>query len=374
MRGEESSDMATSFANFYRDKRVLVTGHTGFRGGWLTDWLKLLGAQVTGFSLPPNSRPNFFDATALDRGMTSLFGDIRDRGALAGVFADRQPEILIHTAAQTSIAKSYREPAETYATNVMGTIYVLEEARYVRSLRAIVVAQQDSFHTAEGFAEPARTTLRFPDQAGADSPADPYRSSQQCLQLVINAYRATFFGELRSAALASIHCGDVIGGGDWAEHRFLPHVIAGLLNDRSVPLAYPDLPYLSQHVLDATSACLLLAQRLYQEGGVHAGRWHAGPREPQSAPVGKVVERLIELWGGATPGTPLAPGSTAKPGPPKRASDERHLAFEGGLDLEQALRWTVEWYRSYYQEPASAWRITQEQLQRYLASARPPSS
>jgi CDP-glucose 4,6-dehydratase len=354
--------MSESLGNFYRGKRVLVTGHTGFKGGWLTEWLKVLGAQVTGFALPPSTRPNLFDAIALDRGMTSIFGDVRDRKALAEVFADHQPEILIHHAGQSSIAKSYRDPIETYAVNVMGTAHLLEEARYIRPLRAVVVV----------WSEPAyeRRFQEQKDSAEAHLTRWPLASSRSCAESVTAAYRSSFFGELRSATVASVRSGELIGGGDWAEDRLVPEIVRAISADEPLIIRRPDFVYSSEHVLESVRACLMLAQRLYEEGQSHAQSWSLVPGEQNAITVHEIAKRIVAEWGKGEllvqPDADSARADRDRTQNSESTQTRERLGSKPALALDQTLEWTVEWYREYYKDPASAWRMTQEQLQRYM--------
>jgi CDP-glucose 4,6-dehydratase len=355
--------MAESFGNFYRGKRVLVTGHTGFKGGWLTEWLKLLGAQVTGFALPPSTRPNLFDAIALDRGMTSIFGDVRDRKALAEVFADHQPEILIHHAGQSSIAKSYRDPIETYAVNVMGTAHLLEEARYIRPLRAVVVA----------WSEPAYEWPAHEQKVAAEAtPLThwPLASSRRCAESVTAAYRSSFFGELRSATVASVRSGELIGGGDWAEDRLVPEIVRAISADEPLIIRRPDFVFSSEHVLESAGACLMLAQGLYEEGQSYAQSWSLVPGEQNAITVHEIAKRIVVEWGKGEllvqPDAESARADSNRAPTPDSTRARARLSSKSALTLDQTLEWTVEWYREYYKDPASAWRMTQEQLQRYM--------
>jgi CDP-glucose 4,6-dehydratase len=359
--------MAQSFGSFYRGKRVLVTGHTGFKGGWLTEWLKLLGAQVTGFALPPNTRPNLFDAIALDRGMTSIFGDVRDRNMLAGAFADHSPEILIHNAGQSSSAKSHRDPVETYAVNVMGTVHVLDEARYMRSLRSVVVATTASACERPSLAEP---NVRNEERHGSDS--TPLASSRSCAELVTAAYRSSFFSELRSAALASVRSGELIGGGDWAEDRLIPELVRAIAGNEPLMIQRPDFIYPARHVLESVRACLMLAQQLYEEGQSHADSWSLGSFEQEPLTVQVLAERVTREWGkgelivqaGSQP--PHAAGGKADCSLPESTELRALPGWKPVLALDQALQMTVEWYREYYRDPASAWRMTQKQIGSYM--------
>ncbi|HZR55645.1 MAG TPA: CDP-glucose 4,6-dehydratase [Terriglobales bacterium] len=355
--------MGESFGNFYRGKRVLVTGHTGFKGGWLTEWLKLLGAQVTGFALPPSTRPNLFDAIALDRGMTSIFGDVRDRKALAEVFADHQPEILIHLAGQSSIAKSQSDPIDTYAVNVMGTAHVLEEARYIRPLRAVVVAWSEP-----AYERPPSQEQPKPTEATHLS-TWPLASSRSCAESVTAAYRCSFFSELRSAAVSSIRSGELVGGGDWAEDRLVPEVVRAISADEPLMIRRPDFLYSSEHVLESVRVCLMLGQRLYEEGQVYAQPWTLLPDYQNAVTVHEVAKRIVTEWGKGElvlqPDAEPGRGDSNRVQSSESAQARLRLGSKPALTLDQTLEWTVEWYREYYKDAASAWRMTQEQLQCY---------
>ena len=217
--------MANSFTSFYRGKKVLVTGHTGFKGGWLTAWLKILGAHLIGFALPPETRPNLFDAATIDRNMISLFGDIGNVNEVSGVFFERTPEIVIHNAAQPLVRRSYREPVETYATNVMGTVHVLEAARQTPSVKAIVIVTSDKcYENREWF-----WGYREEDAMGGH---DPYSSSKAGAELVTEAYRQSFFSGPGCPGIASARAGNVIGGGDWGKNRLVPDAIRAFASKR----------------------------------------------------------------------------------------------------------------------------------------------
>src|SRR5712691_6407417 len=207
--------MADSFTSFYRGKKVLVTGHTGFKGGWLTAWLKILGAHVIAFALPPGTRPNLFDAATIDRDMVSLFGDVRNFEELSGTFAERSPEIVIHSAAQPLVRRSYQEPVETYATNVMGTVHILEAVRRLGSVRLVVNVTSDKCYENREW----EWGYREDEPMGG---RDPYSSSKGCAELVTAAFRSSFFATRTSTGVASARAGNVIGGGDWGADRLVP--------------------------------------------------------------------------------------------------------------------------------------------------------
>ena len=344
---------------FWRGKRVFVTGHTGFKGAWLCAWLDRLGAKVLGLALPPEDEPNLFALLGLEQRLDHRLGDIRDAPALDGAMSLFRPEIVLHLAAQSLVRRSYREPVETFETNVMGTINLLEAVRRTPSVRAAIVVTSDKCYENLGHHRPYRET----DALGGE---DPYSASKACAELVTGAWRHSFLST--GIALASARAGNVIGGGDWAVDRLVPDCIQALGAGRAIELRNPAATRPWQHVLAPLSGYLLLAERLYAEGAAYARAWNFGPPPADAIPVAKVVERVIAAWG--------APGSwvaTAEPGPP----EARHLAVDAGLaraelgwsprlDLATGLAWTVEWYRRQRAGEAAE-ALVAEQIARFEA-------
>jgi CDP-glucose 4,6-dehydratase len=352
--------MPHPFVDFYRGKRVLISGHTSFAGGWLTAWLKLLGAQVCGYGLPPSTRPNFFDATLLDRGMTSIFGDLRNREALANAFADFQPEIVIHYAAQVSAQRAKADPVDTFASNVMGTVHVLEEARQIDSVRAVVIANSDQCYQNRS----EQQGQREEDALGG---YDFASSTAACTELAAAAYRAQFFHGGKTA-VATARTGNVIGGGDWAEGELVPQIVRGVLASQPIVITASSAPAMSQHVLEPVRAHLLLAQALFEQGHKFSGAWNFGPPDENTLTTRKLAERFIGFWGAGD----LAPASeegVSGVEPVFRLNTHKaqtHLNWRPSLPLGDAIAWTVEWYKAYYADPASSWRTTEDQIQRYM--------
>jgi CDP-glucose 4,6-dehydratase len=350
--------MAHPFASFYRRKRVLVTGHTGFQGGWLVAWLKVLGAQTCGFGLPPATRPNFFDANILDRGITSIFTDVRDHNALANAFADFQPEIVIHCAAQTGLESAYRDPVQTFATNVMGAVHVLEEARQTGSVRSLVIATRAEKYADRGWFW----------GCGKDDVLDasvPSSASFACAELATSAYIESFFTESRTA-VATARTAELIGGGDWVEGRVIPNVVRGIISGGKIVLD-DSQPAAWLHVLDGARASLLLGQKLYEDGQAYSGAWNFAGSESDMMSSQQLVETFIKHWGGEIQVESEGDGSTAKPSSRLDTSKSRtQLGWAPTLPIEDAIAWTAEWYRSYYSDLASAWRMTEDQISRYM--------
>jgi len=354
----------TGLLSFYRGKRVLLTGHTGFKGGWLATWLKMLGASVIGFALPPDAEPNLFTAARIDGDMISIFGDIRSQADLASAFS-HDPEIVVHMAAQPLVRRSYCQPVETYATNVMGTIHVLEASRHAPSVRSVVIVTSDKCYENRESAEAYRES----DPMGG---YDPYSSSKGCAELVTAAYRRSFFPQASAAHIASARAGNVIGGGDWSADRLMPDLVRGVASGCPVTIRRPSSVRPWQHVLEPLHGYLMLGQRLWEESKDFAQAWNFGPRPEDAIPAAEVAQRAIALWGRGT--LQIA----AEASGPHESSQLRlnwdkaraELGWKPVLSLHEALQWTVEWYRAYYENPAQAEGVTQGQIQRYSQMAQ----
>ena len=357
-KGEVSA--ANPLLEFYRGRTVLVTGHTGFKGGWLCAALKRLGARVTGLALAPDTDPNLFRAAAIGQGMESILGDIRDLATVEKVVQERRPEIIFHNAAQPLVLRSYRQPVETYATNVMGTVHVLEAARRAPSVRAVVVVTSDKCYDNRGL----ERGYREDDPMGG---RDPYSSSKGCAELVAAAYRASFFASEGTAAVATARAGNVIGGGDWAEDRIVPDMVRGITAGRPVVIRHPEAVRPWQHVLEPLRGYLMLGQRLCQERRF-AGGWNFGPGEDEAITVRQLAEQMVACWGAgrlefASEGEAPHEAAYLKLDSSKARSE---LGWKPALTPAEALRWTVEWYRAYAGDPAAGPAVTAAQLERYL--------
>ena len=280
----------TVIHDFWRGKRVLLTGHTGFKGSWLSLWLQSLGAEVHGLALEPPTTPNLFTEAGVGKGMASTIGDIRDYETVRRTMVAFKPEIVIHMAAQPLVRLSYSEPVATYATNVMGTVHVLEAARNAGSVRAIVNITTDKCYENKEWVWGYRE----------DEPMggyDPYSNSKGCSELVTSAYRRSFF-QASGIALASARAGNVIGGGDWAVDRLIPDILRAFEKDQPVIIRNPHATRPWQHVLEPLSGYLSLAQNLYSEfGQQYAEGWNFGPHDEDARPVQWIVEHLVNSWG-----------------------------------------------------------------------------
>ena len=279
---------------FWEGKKVLITGHTGFKGSWLSLWLQSLGANVIGYALAPPTNPSLFETAQVGNDMTSIIADIRDLNKLQAVFAEHQPEIIIHMAAQPLVRYSYVNPVETYSTNVMGSVHLLEAARHTQSVRAIVNVTTDKCYENHEWAWGYREN----EPMGG---FDPYSNSKGCAELVTAAYRNSYFHpdhyQKHGVALASARAGNVIGGGDWAEDRLIPDIMRAITKGEPVNIRNPHAIRPWQHVLEPLSGYLVLAQKLVEEGPAYAEGWNFGPNDEDAKPVQWIVEHLTESWG-----------------------------------------------------------------------------
>lgn len=343
---------------FWQGKRVLLTGHTGFKGSWLCLWLQSMGAVVRGIALMPPTDLALFEVARVAQGMENKIADIRDLAAILPLVRDFAPEIVIHMAAQPLVRLSYKEPVETYATNVMGTVHVLEACRAAGSVRAIVNVTTDKCYENREW----NWGYRENEPMGGH---DPYSSSKGCAELVSSAYRSSFL-TAEDIAMATARAGNVIGGGDWAEDRLVPDVLRALEKGVPVEIRNPVSIRPWQHVLEPLSGYLLLAERLYAEGAAWAEGWNFGPRDEDAKSVQWIVEHLCAEWG---EGASWA----------QQRGDHPHEANYLKLDISKAcnrLNWTPRWNLDKALEQTIGWhrawidgkdmrKITLEQIESY---------
>jgi len=276
--------------SFWCGKRVFLTGHTGFKGSWLSLWLQSLGAEVHGLALEPPSTPNLFTVAQVATGMAShTHGDIRDLATVQNALKAARPEIVIHMAAQALVRVSYAEPVETYATNVMGTVHVLESARHTSSVKAIVVVTTDKCYDNKEWPWGYREN----EPMGGH---DPYSNSKGCAELVTSAYRNSFL-QTSGIAVGSARAGNVIGGGDWAADRLLPDILRAFEQNKPVTIRNPHATRPWQHVLEPLSGYLTLAEHLYKQGQAYAEGWNFGPKDDDARPVKWIVAHMVNSWG-----------------------------------------------------------------------------
>jgi CDP-glucose 4,6-dehydratase len=325
----------------WQGRRVFVTGHTGFKGAWLAMLLADAGAEVHGYALDPPSEPSFFRCCRVEAMLASHdVGDVRDRDRLLAAMRRARPDVILHLAAQSLVRRSYREPIETYATNVMGTVHVLEAARQVAGVRAVVNVTSDKCYENQEREEPYRES----DPMGGH---DPYSSSKGCAELVTTSYARSF---LRPAGIrvASARAGNVIGGGDWAEDRLVPDLLRAMAAGQPLAVRSPDATRPWQHVLEPLSGYLLIAERLMEGDDRAEGGWNFGPAAVDVRPVQWVLERLCADL----------PGARWTPGPRTDLHEARLLALDSakarealgwspGWNLEQAIQETAAWHSAH---------------------------
>ncbi len=350
---------------FWAGKTVLLTGHTGFKGSWLSLWLQSMGANVIGYALPPPTHPSLYVAANVASGMTSIEGDIRDFSAFSNVLAKYQPEIVIHMAAQSLVRASYAKPVETYSTNVMGTVHLLEAARQADSVRAIIIVTSDKCYENREWVWGYR-------ENEAMGGYDPYSNSKGCAELATSAYRNSYFNPKRFAehgvALASVRAGNVIGGGDWAEDRLIPDIMRAIVQDKPVQIRNPDAVRPWQHVLEPLSGYLMLAKRLWEDGATYSDAWNFGPNDEDTKPVSWIVDHLTKAWG---EGARWVLDGREHP-------HEAHylkldcskakscLGWQPRWHLEEALNAIIDWHHAY-QAGKDMREITQRQIAMYSA-------
>ena len=347
---------------FWSGRRVLVTGHTGFKGGWLASWLLRRGSQVTGLALAPAPGPGFFAATALESRVRSLLGDVRDPATVDHAFQHSDPEVVFHLAAQPLVRRGHAEPAATFDTNVMGTVHVLEAARRAPSLLAVLVVTSDKCYRSEA--------SRRHGEDDALGGGDPYSASKAAAEMVALGYRPFF--DAQGRGLATVRAGNVIGGGDWSEDRIVPDAIRAFSSGQPLFLRHPGAVRPWQHVLDPLGGYLELAERLAADPSAFRGPWNFGPAE-DGVTVVQLVQLVAEAWGAGSWRAETGPGGVA---------EAAHLALDsakaaGRLGwrprwlLPEAVAASTAWYRRALEgaTPAEMRRLSEEQISAWEAAA-----
>lgn len=348
---------------FWRGKTVLITGHTGFKGGWLSLWLQSLGANVVGYSLSPPTDPSLFKLAHVGEGMTSIEGDVRDLEHLQSIITQHRPEIIVHMAAQSLVRHSYANPVDTYATNVMGTVNLLEAIRQVGGVKAVINVTSDKCYENREWVWGYREN----EPMGG---YDPYSNSKGCAELATSAFRNSFFNaadfERHGVGLASVRAGNVIGGGDWAADRLIPDIMHAIATGQPVVIRSPHAIRPWQHVLEPLTGYLRLAQKLYEEGPVWAEGWNFGSNDEDAKPVQWLVEQLIKKWG---------EGASWKMDTNPQPHEAHYLKLDcskAKMRLQWMPRWSldtaldaiVEWQRAYLRQ-ADMRLLTLQQIKSY---------
>jgi CDP-glucose 4,6-dehydratase len=342
---------------FWRNRRVLVTGHTGFKGSWLALWLEMLEAEVWGYALPPRTPDDNYAVCRLDQKIKSVLGDIRDSGRLEKLFAEVRPEVVFHLAAQPLVRESYDSPQETFDVNVGGTVNLLERCRKSDSVRVVVNITSDkcyeNLELRRGYCEG--------DRLGGH---DPYSASKAAAEIITTAYRRSFFAPTGRVGLASARAGNVIGGGDWQKDRLLPDCIRSLFRGRTITIRHPHATRPWQHVLEPLAGYLSLAERLAADPQAFDSAWNFGPRSEDIREVGAVVELVTRIWGGGkweiASGQELLHESTLLHLDSSKAI--AGLGWSPRWSLETSLEKTVAWYREFFCCPERMYEFSCQQV------------
>jgi len=353
--------------NTYKGKKVLITGHTGFKGSWLAIWLKELGADVIGYALDPPSEPNNFEATRLQKKITHVHGDIRDLDRLMDTFKKHQPEFVFHLAAQPIVRLSYEEPKLTFDTNVGGTVNVFEAVRKTASVKVLVNITSDKCYENREWIWGYREN----DPMGGH---DPYSASKGCAELVFGAYCKSFFSsgaaKDRTIGAVSARAGNVIGGGDWGKDRLVPDCIRALSAGRVIDIRNPHAIRPWQHVLEPLGGYLKLGAALRHNPEKYSGAWNFGPDDSSHLSVAELADKLIKYWGSGSWKDLSDPNAVHEANLLKLSCDKAHaeLNWHSALTIDECVRMTADWYRKYYMENqhADVYSLCVEQIHGYM--------
>ena len=353
--------------SFWQGRKVFITGHTGFKGSWLCLWLQRLSAQVIGFSLPPPTQPSLFEVARVADDMVSIHGDVRDYAALQEALNTHQPDIIFHMAAQSVVRESYDQPVDTYSTNVMGTVNLLEAVRHLPGRAAVINITTDKVYQNNEWVWGYRET----DRLGGH---DPYSNSKACSELVTQSFKDSFFSAPSDKSKAKLigtgRAGNVIGGGDWTRDQLVPDVINAFQQNRPVVLRSPKSVRPWQFVLDCLGGYMTLAEKMYLQGDDYAGNWNFGPRLEDTLPVQQIVERIISKWPGQASWS-LDPGRHPHEAGCLRLDTSKtllQLGWKPRLALTESLDWIVEWYTQYFNN-ADPRAVCLEQIARFESKA-----
>jgi CDP-glucose 4,6-dehydratase len=359
------------FKNIYKGRKVLVTGHTGFKGSWLAIWLKELGAHVIGYSLDPPSDPNIFSACALEKRITHIHGDIRDFDNLKMILDQYQPDFVFHLAAQAVVRSSYEEPKLTFDTNAGGTVNILEAVRLTPGIKVLVNITSDKCYENREWIWGYREN----DAMGG---SDPYSASKGCAEIIFNAYLRSFFhshsADKRPIGMASCRAGNAIGGGDWGQNRLIPDCVRALSAGCSIDIRNPRFIRPWQHVLELLSGYLWIGAQLWDNPAIYSGGWNFGPDGSEHLTVADIVDRLIQAWGAGFWQDISDPAAVHEAATLKLCCDKvmTLLDWHNTLTIDQSIALTVEWYKQFYLEPehADMYSLCVRQIQYYTDQAQ----
>ena len=343
--------------SFWKNKKILITGHTGFKGSWLTIWLKKLGADITGFSKSVPTNPSLFETANIEKDIKSVVGDIQNYELLKETISKCEPEIIFHMAAQSLVIKSYSNPIETFSTNVMGTVNLLYAVKETKKAKIVINITSDKCYenneSLEGYSEE--------DPMGGH---DPYSSSKGCAELITKSFRKSFFSSdhENNIELASVRAGNVIGGGDWAENRLIPDIIRAIKNKENVKIRNPNALRPWQHVLDPLNGYISLAEKLWDDQKKHSEGWNFGPEKNEVKPVSWIIEEFNELWKNkinwVVGNNELHEANNLILNCQKAKS---RLGWNSKINTETALKMTIEWYTKYF-DGKNMREVTEEQI------------
>ena len=352
-------------SNFWKNKKVLLTGHTGFKGSWLSIWLKKMGGDLIGFSKDVPTEPSLFELADVSKDMTSIMGDIRDFSVVQKIIEDNQPDIIIHMAAQALVRDSYKNPLETFSTNIMGTANVLEAIKISKKTRVMINVTSDKCYENKG------TGNNFSEDAAMGG-YDPYSSSKGCSELISSAYRNSFYNiedfESHKLSLSTVRAGNVIGGGDWAKDRLIPDIINGIAKKNSIEIRHMDAIRPWQFVLEPLNGYLLLAKKMWDEGNKFSEAWNFGPDNKNFKSVKWILEKISKEWNkeikwNENNGDNLHEASILKLNSEKV---KKRLGWETKLNIDETIGWTINWYKEFLRN-SNMKEYTEKQIDDFMA-------
>ncbi len=349
--------------SFWKGRSVFLTGHTGFKGSWLSLWLDALGANVTGYSLEPPTEPSLFEQAGVAGVVNSVFADVRDFSRLKAAIAECRPDVIIHMAAQSVVRRGYEDPIDTYSSNVMGTVNVLESVRQLRHPCVLVNVTSDKCYANQEWVWGYRENEPMGGR-------DPYSNSKGCAELVTTAYRESFFSPSsikdHGVALASARAGNAVGGGDWTSDQLIPDLVRAFLSGDSCLIRNPSAIRPWQFVLEPLRGYLVLAEQLAEDPVRFASGWNFGPAESDAQPVSWIADELTKLWGGEASWRRDGAAHPREAYTLKLDTSKSRISLDWrpAVPLNQALEWIVEWYRAF-QVGADLRSITRTQIERY---------
>lgn len=345
--------------SFWKGKKVFITGHTGFKGSWLSLWLQSKGANVTGYSLAPPTEPNLFTLAQVKENMESIYGDVRAYESLESAIVCFNPEIVFHLAAQPLVRKSYEKPLDTLTTNIIGTANLLEAVKKCFQVRSIVIVTSDKCYDNQEWVWGYRET----DRLGGH---DPYSCSKACAELVSTSFSKSFFAERFETVISTVRAGNVIGGGDWGEDRLVPDIIRSIYDKQNIIIRNPDAIRPWQHVLEPLSGYLLLAEKSYNDGQSFAGAWNFGPNHESNLPVSALVDRIVDTWEYEKGWVTQRDNNyhETKYLYLDSSKSRVELDWKPRLSFEQMVRWTVMWYNRYIMK-GDMQNITLQQINQF---------